>query len=163
VLLVLAICAGFMVPAVASAGNYPAIDNKALMMENGWTQVMSPGKANVEWDVIPFGLYGDIDVILDNGEKGGKNRVPRVKIALVDREGKVKEVILKFNKGKKHVGNTRTTIYKKDLLKLAPQMKDAHLQVKIAGKKSNRITLTLKCQKGRTFLGATDPPPTFGF
>lgn len=83
-LLVLAICAAIMVPAVASAG-------KTLRLDEDY----GPGKYEVQ---IPLtSKTTELVFKLTNGDGAGDNVVSSVKIALLDENGKVKEVIFSPN------------------------------------------------------------------
>ena len=126
ILLVLSICAAMLVPALASAEviqNLPWAD-----------KTFGPGEVTLEYRV--WKEYAKIEFNIVNGNEDGDYRVSSVMIALLDDQGKVKEVIIRPNQFNQDVGNAKATFSMEGL-------RNATFLLKIRGKKSNYIVLTV--------------------
>jgi len=142
ILLVLAICTAFIVPSVASADS---ID--VLTWESG---ELFPGEYILDWAVDPFkGLPMVVEIKVDNGDQiSGKYRVSSVKIEFTDGNGKNKEVIISPNQFDEDVGSAKVTLNRGDLLKALGGVIDPKLRIKVSGKKTNYVAVSIGAPTG---------------
>jgi hypothetical protein len=150
VLLIFAVCAGFLVPSLVSAENFyvPALDWTSDNIGKGET-LITLGR-NTKCDELVF--------IVKNGDPNGKNRMSSVKVSLLDQNGEVEKVIIGPNKfNQKEPGYTNAPISAEGLYN--GWMNGPSFLVEVGGKPTGYIQITI--QGKNKVVYAPPPGPTW--
>ncbi|MDF1526523.1 MAG: hypothetical protein P1S59_09695 [bacterium] len=136
VLLVLAICAAFIVPSVVSAGEVENPLLKGLTFEKGDYSVPAP-YARSAASLVLNKKTSKIEFMVENGDSNGKNRVSSVKIVLLDENGKERAVAITPDQFNQKVGSAVGTLGKEAIEGLT----NLNLDIKVRGPKGGFMVL----------------------
>ena len=144
VVLILAICAAFILPSVALAGEVsnPLVTN--LKLKRGKYKL--PGDIPVEFAKSSASMMLNekttkVEFVVDNGDLKGKDRVSSVKIDLLDKKGKKRAVAIspaQFNQNMEF-SNVVGTLFADDLKDLT----ELNLDIKVGGPKGGYLVLNV--------------------
>ena len=151
ILLVMAICAAMMLPAVASA---------ELVAAGAATKVF-PGDTTLELVLAPY-MHTSIPYEVVNGDSG-ENTISSAKVCLLDTNGEEFLVLLSPDQFNHDFGGTSGIIARSDVDAAGYTVGESlQFSVKVRGKKTNFITLILGEEGGGPFFTSPPPPVTGG-